>query len=208
MKGKSMKAILPIYLTNETAKLARVGLLIVTAASVLTGCSGGVSKSQIAAAINEEIKEKLSFGLENKRMPTWPLRVERPLGLMSEKPLDPILAAMQAAGYLKITQERQQQGFGVVIIDVITPTEKAKGWWDVQNGFCVGTKAVAEVQQWTEPGKQSGMAIQVNYTWRLTDVPSWARGAEFKNIEGMTIPVAGMTVLQKTNKGWKSALKD
>jgi len=201
-----MKGILPICHAKVASMLPRLVILLVAAASVLTGCSSGPSKGQLANAINEEIKEKVCFALQNKNIPTWPMRVQRPLGLMSEQQLDPILAAMQAAGYLKITQERQQQGFGQVLVDVITPTDKAKGWWDAQTGFCVGTKAVSEVQEWTDPGKAPGGAIQVKYTWHLTDVPSWAKRLEFKDIPGMTTPVPGVTIVQKTNKGWKVAL--
>jgi hypothetical protein len=118
--------------------------------------------------------------------------------------LHPILTAMKSAGYLQITQERSQN-FLSSLVDVITPTEVAKGWWDLQDGYCVGTKAVAEVKEWTEPGKDSGLPIQVQFTWRLVDVPSWANRAEFNAIEGMSTPVEGAAVLQKTNNGWKVA---
>src|SRR5665213_1594446 len=211
-KDKPMKKTLPNYRAWTIAMLPRVAILIVAAASVLTGCSGGPSKGQMANAINEVIKEKVSFSLEDKGVPTWPLQVERPSGAIEEQPLHPILVAMQAAGYLKITQETQKERLGFVIedkkIDVITPTEKAKGWWDPQYGFCVGTKAVADVQEWTEPGASgaSGQPIQVKYTWHLTDVPSWAQRSEFKDIPGMTTPVPDTILLQKTNKGWKAVL--
>ena len=247
--------------------------IAIVAASALSGCSGGVSKRQITDAINEHLKGKACFSLQDlmpttvsaeeqhvrdleqqisammsqagrtagmtgmdttqevsalvakkeklekelvearkkllqKKAPDWPMRVRRQMGLMSGGQLDPILTAMQAAGYLQITQEIQREGFALmpVTVDVITPTETAKGWWDVQEGFCVGTRAVADVQEWTEPGKDSGVPLQVSFTWHLTDVPSWANRAEFKDIQGMTTPVEGMTILQKTNKGWKAVL--
>lgn len=191
--------------TRRTVKGISIGqrlAVAVVAACALTGCLP--VERQITDAINETIKEKTCFALQEKRVPNWPMKIQRPLGVMSEKPLDPILAAMSAAGFLQITQEIQQQGLFPVTVDVITPTEKAKGWWDVQEGFCVGTKAVADVQEWTEPGKDSGAPIQVQFTWHLVDVPSWANQAEFKDIPGMTTPVPGMKVLQKTNKGWKA----
>ena len=180
---------------------SRSGLLAmaVWAVTVLNACSGDVSKRQITQAIDAELKkEKTCFTLAQKKLPSWPLRVQRPY---LDEGLNPILAAMRAAGYLQVRQQREAFGyFG--LIDVITPTEQAKGWWDVQTGFCVGTKAVADVQEWTEPGKQSGMPIQVKYTWHLTDVPSWAKRPEFGKIEGMVTPVPGGAILQKTNKGW------
>jgi len=210
MATRSMRATLShIEHTRETRRTVKgiaIGQLLavaVVAACALTGCS---DKGQITDAINEKIiKEKPCFALQEKTVPNWPMRIQRPMGAMSEKPLDPILAAMQAADYLQITQETQQQGFFPVTVDVITPTEKAKGWWDVQEGFCVGTKAVADVQEWTEPGN-SGVPIQAQFTWHLVDVPSWAERAEFKDIPGMTTPVQGSTTLQKTNKGWKAVL--
>ena len=196
--------------TRGTRRIPIGGALTVAilAASALAGCSGGVSKRQIADAINEHLKEKACFALQEKKVPNWPMRVRRQMGLMSGKELDPILVAMQAAGYLKIAQETQREGFALmpVTVDVITPTEQAKAWWGLKEGFCVGMRAVADVQEWTEPGKDSGMPLQVRFTWHLTDVPSWAKRVEFKDIPGMTTPVPGMTFLQKTNNGWKSIL--
>jgi hypothetical protein len=207
-KDKLMKNILQISQTTVSATLSRLAMLIVAAASVLMGCSGGPSKGQLAAAINEVIKEKVCFALQDKNAVTWPMQVQRPAGLTAEQPLNPILAAMQAAGYLKITQQSQKRRNGfyteTVTIDVITPTEKAKGWWDPQTGFCVGTKAVAEVQEWTDPSKSP--AIQVKYTWHLVDVPSWAKRPEFKNIPGMATPVTDEAILEKTNKGWRAKI--
>lgn len=192
--------------TRRTVKGIAIGqrlAVAVVAACALTGCPPA-ERQMITDAINEKIiKEKPCFALQEKTVPNWPMRIQRPMGAMSKKPLDPILAAMQAADYLQITQETQ--GFFPVTVDVITPTEKAKEWWDVQEGFCVGTKAVADAQEWTEPGN-SGVPIQVQFTWHLVDVPSWADRAEFKDIPGMTTPVQGITMLQKTNKGWKAVL--
>lgn len=203
-----MKHILQISQTTVSARLPRFAVLIVAAASLLTGCSGGPSKGQLADAINEVIKEKVCFALEDKNPVTWPMQVQRAAGVTAEKPLDPILAAMQAAGYLKITQQIQKHRNGFytesATIDVITPTEKAKGWWDSKTGFCVGTKAVAEVVEWTDPSKSP--TIQVKYTWHLVDVPSWAKGPEFKNIPGMATPVTDEAVLEKTNKGWRAKM--
>src|SRR5262249_13387561 len=119
-------------------------LFAALAAAGLTGC-GGVSKSQLTDAINEHLKEKTCFAVQKTKEPSWPMRVRRPGGLMSEEPLDPILAAIKAAGYLKVAQEKQGEGVFADTVDVVTPTEKAKAWWVVPEGFCVGTKAVAEV---------------------------------------------------------------
>lgn len=193
-----MNVMFQVCRTQMIAIIAGASMLATLA---LTGCSGGISKRELAGDINDEIKkEKVQFALQEKKAPSWPLRVQRPLGLMSEQKLDHILIAMQAAGYLKITQEREPRGFNVLLVDVITPTEEAKKWWDIQNGFCVGTKTVAEVQEWTEPGAPS-QRIQVKYTWRLTDVPSWAKRPEFDTIPGMSTPVAKGPLLYKTSNG-------
>jgi hypothetical protein len=186
-------------------------------AAVAVGCSSGPSKSQITAAINDKLKEKVCVGFREKQAPTWPLRTNRGGGEMYRN-LNPILTAMQSAGYIKITQEpvkfvydangwsKQEEEGLAPFTDVITPTEAAKSWWDVQDGYCVGTKAVAEIKQWTEPGKDSGMPITVQFTWHLVDVPSWANRAAFNKIEGLLTPVEATTVLQKTNNGWKVAI--
>ena len=193
----------------------------IAAASVLTGCSHGISKSQLADAINEKIgKEKVCFALEDKKRPTWPMRVKRSFSSVSEAqqaaaaggdpPMHPILAYMQAAGYLHITQEKDGEEPWITD-DVIAPTEQAKGWWNVPDGFCVGTKAVADIQEWTLPGKDSGAPVQlteVTYTWHLADVPSWAQRPEFKSVEGMATPVKDTAELQMTNNGWKASGDD
>jgi len=172
--------------------------IAIAVASLVTACSGGISKSDITRAINEEIgKEKTCFSLTDNNIRSWPLRVQRP----EFQELDPILFAMNAARYLQVVTEK-----GNVFrptIDVITLTEEAKRWWDVKSGFCVGSKAVADIVEWTEPGQVP--AIQVKYTWHLISVPSWAKRAEFKNIPGLATPVATMAILQKTNKGWRVA---
>jgi hypothetical protein len=193
-----------------------VAMTVAIAAAVLAGCSHGISKSQLADAINEKIgKEKTCFALEEKKMPTWPLSVERSFSSPVEAlkggdpPMDPILASMRAAGYLRITSQAPNYGNGEDSpSDIITPTEQAKGWWNVPDGFCVGTKAVADVQEWTLPGKESGAPVQlteVTYTWHLVDVPTWAQRPEFKNIEGMATPVKDTAELQMTNNGWKAS---
>jgi len=200
-----MKQIVLLAQGIATCHWSRLAIAI-AAASVITSCFGGISKSDITHAINEEIgKQKTCFSLTDNNVRSWPVRVRRPVGFMTgqAEPMHPILAAMRTAQYLQIIME---PGNALSVpIDEITPTEKARGWWDVKTGFCVGTKAVADIGEWTEPGKESATPIKVKYTWHLIDVPSWAKRAEFKNIEGMVTPVQDMVILQKTNKGWKVA---
>ena len=191
---------------------SRRGALIIVLATMfpVTTYSSEVSKKEITEAINKQIgQQKSCFSLADNNIRSWPLRVQRPLAMLSESrggtgsPLDPILSAMKVAGYLKIVTVEPDSI--ELPFDVITPSEDAKRWWDTKDGFCVGRKAVADVQEWTVPGAGSGTPIQVNYTWHLIDVPSWAKRSEFNRIEGMQKPAASMTILMKTNKGWKVA---
>ncbi|MGB3550919.1 MAG: hypothetical protein WA993_09520 [Candidatus Binatus sp.] len=179
-----------------------------TAASVLSGDALGVSK-QLAAAINEDIgKKKVCYRYGDNDAPTWPVEID----YSRVEDLPPILVDMQAAGYLHITQEQHPAASSANpnprAFDLIAPTEQAKGWWVVPDGFCVGTRAVADIQRWTEPGEDSGKPIEVSYTWHLADVPSWANRPEFKNIEGMATEVKATAELQKTNNGWKTSGDD
>lgn len=190
--------------------------IAIAATSALVGCSHGISKGELADAINESIgKEKVCFVFEDKNTPTWPVKI----GEMGEPPSieDPtgVLTAMQGAGYVNISREKEPYKTGNALntieyydVDVITLTEQAKGWWNVPDGFCVGRKAVADTQEWTLPGKDSGAPAQetkVKDTWHLTDVPSWAQRPEFKNIEGMATPVQNTARLWMTNNGWRAS---
>lgn len=44
---------------------------------------------------------------------------------------------------------------------------------------------------------------QISFTWRLTDVPGWARNPAFANIEGMAKPAEEEAEAVQTNKGWE-----
>jgi len=180
---------------------------VIVAVLILSACGSG-SEGEFTDAINQVIQNrKTCFSLQNNHV-TWPIRMRH----FSDRPLDPILAAMQAAGYLKITKKTQQQKSSIfflpaVNMDVISisPTEEAKGWWDAKDGYCVGTREVVEIQEWTEPTKASGQRVVVKFTWHL-DAPSWADRPEFKNIKGLGEPINGQAVLQKTNKGWRATI--
>lgn len=175
---------------------------ILFAVTLLTGCSDSLDEGVITEVINEAMEEeKTCFSSQDKGEPTWPLRVDRPEVDFLVAPLDPILIAMQAAGHLNITHERQKRGFYQQLVDVIMPTEEAEDWWDANEGFCVGERVVAEIKEWTPPGEESVEPVVVNYTWHL-DAPSWAKRPEFKDIKGMT-PIEETTALQKTSDGWK-----
>jgi hypothetical protein len=73
-----------------------------------------------------------------------------------------------------------------------------------KDGFCVGRPVVVEVQKWTTPADLGGAtSTQISYTWRLTDVPGWARNPAFANIQGMAKPAEEEAEAIQTNKGWE-----
>ena len=73
---------------------------------------------------------------------------------------------------------------------------------DAKLGWCAGTRAVADLQDWTLPGEGAGQPIEVRFTWHLVDVPAWARRPEFDDVPGLQTPVPGVAVLQRTSTGW------
>lgn len=84
-----------------------------------------------------------------------------------------------------------------------TVPRKYVGDWVAQTSACdaplrlrVGSSAVTLID-----GTQSQ-----KYTWHLVDVPSWARRAEFKNVQGIGAPVPGHVILQKTSNGWRAGV--
>ena len=176
----------------------------------LAACSGGLGAGQIRHAVQAKLASEgmldVCFTPDQPRSATWPLRVERGMGLLRPAPMDPVLADMGRAGYLAVDQERSA-GFPPALFDVITPTERAKGWWDPKRGWCVGRLAIERVLKWTEPGKDEGSPVTATFTWKLTDVPSWAARREFADIPGMT-PRNGTAHLQKTSAGWEATEVD
>ena len=190
-----------VKLRSEYTRLrAVVASLFVSA---LAACASGPSKSELTRAIDEVAREKVCFALQEKKVRDWPLRVNNP-SMGAEPDFGPVLSAMIAADYVEVTPGTRVNLFGIPTIYLIMPTEEAKGWWSVEEGYCVGTRAVADLFEWTEPGKE-GTVIQAKFTWHLVDVPPWAKRAEFDSIVGMSTPGNGTALLQRTNNGWKAA---
>ena len=160
----------------------------------LAACSGGLGAGQIRHAVQARLASQGT------------LRVERGMGLLRPAPMDPVLADMSRSGYLTVDQERSA-GFPPALFDVVMPTERAKGWWDPKRGWCVGRLTVDRVLRWTEPGRDEGSPVTATFTWKLTDVPSWAARREFADIPGM-MPRIGTAHLQKTSVGWEATEVD
>ena len=59
-----------------------------------------------------------------------------------------------------------------------------------------------DVKEWTPP---DGPMVEVSYTWKLVNVPSWARHKAFEDMPGMSKPTEDAAIVQQTNNGWKAA---
>lgn len=171
-------------------------------ALALAACSGdGPSKGDLTRAIDAKLGEQVCFHILDTGTPvSWPLKLSEG-GLFGGLPT--FLVSMERAGYVQVQHTQRDIGFlQHENIAVITPTPQAEKWWDPERGWCVGKTVVADVLEWTEPGKDSGSPVQVKYTWKLTDVPAWARRPEFADISGLKNPVPATAVVRKTNNGW------
>jgi hypothetical protein len=112
-----------------------------------------------------------------------------------------ILADMVRAGMIQAVAIRNPFVMGR-LYGLRAAAGVAKYWG--KDGFCVGRPRVVEVQKWTTPADLGGAAsTQISYTWRLTDVPGWARNPAFANIQGMAKPADEEAEAIQTNKGWE-----
>jgi hypothetical protein len=77
--------------------------------------------------------------------------------------------------------------------------------------FCFGKKTIVKVERFTEPSDAMGIKMsQVNYTYRIDDVPSWAKheavGKQFpevaKAVGSSKEPLQGKAAVVLTNQGW------
>ena len=188
---------------TRTAKQALSGLRVAVVALLgpLYACGG--TRGAIADAIDAELaKEQVCYAHgEMGGKPAWPILVGRPfMDMLGNGEMDPVLAAMQSAGYVTVkTSERGFEGRA----DQITPNDDARKWWNDSTGWCVGRKAIVAVKEWAPP---EGELLQVSYTWKLVDVPRWARHDSFKGIEGMSAPADDETIVRKTSNGWRVGL--
>lgn len=185
----------------------RLFAALVLCASLL-GCSQQqLDRTTIAHAIDRKLAaEPISHDcvmIAGVGEINWPMKAE--ITKATQWP-NPILEAMRNAGYL--TFDTRSEGLSGLLqgpnVVVITPTEQAKAWYDPQRGFCIGDVAVADVTKWTAPGQASGTPVDASFTWKLTNVPSWAKRPEFATIPGMTTPRDGIAHLIKTNDGWQA----
>ncbi|MEB5487985.1 hypothetical protein QMA69_26525 [Burkholderia pseudomallei] len=189
---------------NNKKQCLVLGALVVVAAA-LAGCSGGPSKGDLKDGLAQYFKDKpqaVCWNVENSAAVQWPLRV--PMQGMTKDQLG-VLDGLNREGIATVQEGLAQQGFTNVTVLTINLTDKGKSAnaWDPQKGFCVGTKAVDQVTEFTIPNKDSEGTSEVKFTWKLDDVPSWVERDKFPKLPGMTASVNDEAVMAKTNNGWR-----
>ena len=193
---------IPITLTQPARRAAWT---MTALALAVFGCAQSLDKATIAAAVDKEMatepRSRDCVMVAGPGTITWPLKAS--ITSATQWP-NPILEAMQKAGYL--TLDKQGAGLaglvGATDDVVITPTPAAAGWYDPQRGFCIGHFKGADVTRFDAPGAGAGTPTNAAFTWQLADVPSWAQRPEFNAIPGLATPANGTAHLEKTNDGW------
>lgn len=117
---------------------------------------------------------------ENQKKAAAPFEALAAAGLLKDEPVE-----ITQSGYFAGPQPKM-----AVIAYTLTPEgEKAfkargeGGFWSSQPGFCYGEPAVKEIVRFTEPGEMMGMTVsQVDYTWRLKNMPEWAKSKAMQEV--------------------------
>lgn len=136
------------------------------------------------------------------------------------------LAALLKTGLVSVKDEphEEAQFFGnkkTVIKPTFYLTEEGKKFYktDVEKtlggqsigGFCMGKAKVQDVPQFTEPSDMFGQKIsRVNYTYVVSDLPSWTKSPEIlsaipslkPDVESENTPIKGLDAVVLTNNGW------
>lgn len=63
-----------------------------------------------------------------------------------------------------------EQGYDSNVLGITDEGIKSKVL-STTDGACVGRRAVDEIKEWTEPGKNGPQVVRVSYTWKLGCVP-------------------------------------
>ncbi|WP_334032881.1 hypothetical protein [Burkholderia gladioli] len=189
---------------NNTKKNLVLGALV-AAAAVLAGCSDGPSKGDLKDGLVQYFKDKpqaVCWNVENSAAAQWPIRV--PSEGMTKEQVG-LLDGLNREGIATVQLGLVQQGFTNVSAFTINLTEKGRsaGAWDPQKGFCVGTKTVDQVTEFTVPTKDNDGASEVKFTWKLDDLPAWVERDKFPKLPGMAASVNDEALMQKTNNGWR-----
>lgn len=192
----------------------RFTLVPVAAALLLAGCgsSTSASKDNFAKAIHAELAKPdrcivIDPGLVQSSDATYPLKVES----MKTDSLD----ALVKAGLLTVADTQVPAMFGGRLIPGKAYSLTGKGKSALRSGrlFCAGHYKVAEVVNYTVPGKEMDgtTGSEVNFTYVPTDVPSWATSDAikavypdfYKNVSS-TQPRKGQADLVLMSDGWQA----
>lgn len=190
---------------NHNKHGVALGVTLLVAAA-LTGCSGGPSKGDLKeglAAFYQAKPQAACWNVVNSANVTWPIRV--PMNGMDKTQLG-ILDGVNRSGIATVTSGVTQGDGGLPIMALtVTLTDKGKsaGAWDAQKGFCVGTRQVQDVTEFTVPNKDNEGMTDVKFTWHYDDLPSWVERDKFPKLDGMAAPVNDEAVMAKTNNGWR-----
>lgn len=191
-------------MTSRKQQIRTLGIALAVAA--LAGCSGGPSKGDLKDGLSTFFKDKpqeACWNVENSQAVQWPIRI--PLAGMDKAQLG-IVDGVNRSGIATVTSAPVQQGDGQTVLALtITLTDKGKAAkaWDPQKGFCVGTRQVQDVTEFTVPNKDTEGMTDVKFTWRYDDLPSWVERDKFPRLAGMAAPVNDEAMMQKTNNGWR-----
>jgi hypothetical protein len=140
------------------------------------------------------------------------------------------MSALKAAGLVDIKEIEVKEvrgGFGLPSdkmikqrkLEILLTDTGQKAFTEQQQGeparrsggFCFGKQKVVKVEQFTEPSDALGMKMsQVNFTYRVDDVPAWAKheslGKQFpqlaKAVASAQEPLRSRTAVILTNQGW------
>jgi len=190
---------------NIKKQALALGSLIAIAAA-LAGCSGGPSKDDLKDGLEAYFKQKpqqACWNVQNSQAVQWPIRI--PIAGMDKTQLG-ILDGVNRSGVATVTSAPVQEGDGVTVMALtITLTDKGKSEkaWDPQKGFCVGTRQVQDVNEFTLPNKDTDGMTDVKFTWHYDDLPGWVERDKFPKLPGMVAPVNDEAMMQKTNNGWR-----
>lgn len=171
-----------------------------------TGCGDGLTKGRAADALEKSFPTQgVCWATRDMANSRFPLRVNFD---SSQRDGNAILGALAQSGLVSLSNKHVVGnangvfGHQEMLVELTDAGRQAQAWHE-QHGFCIGTKVVDDVLQWTEPTRASDVQVsRVSYTWRISRVPTWARAPAFQALQGMDEPVEATATLRKMNDGW------
>lgn len=192
-------------MNKQATHRVALGVALSIAAAALTACSGGPSKGDLKDGLTDYFKAKhqtACWNVQNSANVTWPIRIA--MNGMDKTQLG-ILDGLNRSGIATVTSG-VTTGDGLPVMALtITLTDKGRsaGAWDPQKGFCVGTRQVQDVNEFTVPNKDNEGMTDVKFTWHYDDLPGWVERDKFPKLDGMAAPVNDEALMAKTNNGWR-----